>query len=159
MAAYEVIVKRLEPLWVVALSEALAGFGEIGEACGRMYPHLHAALARHRVAFGGLSMALYEDTGDEERPLRLTTALPVPSGVTIEGDGLTTIELAAVERAATTVVRGGPDQFGDVLRALHEWIDRSGDQATSFDRELYIDCDGPRDTWLTELQTILEPRT
>jgi DNA-binding transcriptional MerR regulator len=157
MAPYEVIVKRLEPLRVVALSENLAGVDEIGEACGRMYPQLHAALAQHRVVFDGLSLALYQDTGDEDLPLRLTTALPVPAGVSIEGDGLTTIELAAVERAATTVVRGAPDQFPDAFRALHEWIDRAGDRATSFDRELYIDCDGPRDTWVTELQTILEP--
>ena len=35
---------------------------------------------------------------------------------------------------------------------------RTGERATSFDRELYIDCDGPRDTWVTELQTVLEPR-
>ena len=158
MAAYEVIVKRLEPLRVVALSEDLAGFDEIGEACRRMYPQLHAALARHRVGFHGLSLALYEDTGDENRPLRITTALPVPSEVTIDVDGLTTIELATVERAATTVVRGAPDNFHEAFRALHEWIERSGDQATSFERELYIDCDGPRDTWVTELQTILEPR-
>lgn len=88
---------------------------------------------------------------------RLTTALCVPGGVTIEGDGLTTIQLEAVERAATTVVRGAPDLFPDGFRALHEWIDQTGDQATSFERELYIDCDGPRDTWVTELQAILEP--
>lgn len=159
MTNIEVIVKRLEPLRVVALSKDLAGFEEIGDACGRMYPQLHAALARHRVAFGGLSLALYEDTHDEDRPLRLTTALPVPSEVTIEGDGLATIELAAVERAATTVVRGAPEQFHDAFRALHEWIEHNGDNATSFDRELYIDCDGPPDSWVTELQTILEPRT
>lgn len=84
---------------------------------------------------------------------------PGPSGMTIEGDRLATIELAAVERAATIVVRGAPDQFDDAFRALHEWVDRSGDQATSFDRELYVDCDGPRDTWVTELQTILRTRT
>jgi DNA-binding transcriptional MerR regulator len=158
MATCEVIVKPLEPLRVVTLSEDLAGFDQIGEACGRMYPQLHAALARSRVAFNGLSLALYEDTDDEDRPLRLTTALQVPSGVTIEADGLATIELPAVDRAATTVVRGAPDQFHDAFRALHEWIDRTGDRATSLDRELYIDCDGPRDTWVTELQTILEAR-
>jgi hypothetical protein len=105
----------------------------------------------------GLSLALYEDTTDEERPLQLTTALQVPGGVTIEGDGMTTTELAAVERAATTVVRGVPDRFADAYRALHEWIDLTGDRATPFERELYIDCDGPRDTWVTELQAILEP--
>lgn len=158
-AAYEVIVKRLEPLRVVALSEQLAGVDEIAQACGRMYPQLHGALARHRVGFEGLSLALYEDTDDDDRPLRLTTALPVPAGVTIEDDGLTTIELGAVERAATTVVRGAPELFPDAYRALHDWIEKSGDRATAFERELYIDCDGPPDTWVTEIQTVLEPRT
>lgn len=142
---------------VVAVSENLVSVSEIEDACGRMYPQLHAALARHRLRFDGLSLAIYEDIEDEDRPLRLTTALRVPGGVTIEGDGLTTIELAAVERAATTVVRGVPEQFADAFRALHEWIDQAGERATSFDRELYIDCDGPRDTWVTELQAILEP--
>lgn len=157
MPGHEVIVKRLEAMRVVALSENLAGTDEISEACGRMYPRLHAALAQHRVAFDGLSLALYEDTGDEDRPLRLTTALQVPGGVTIDGAGLFTTELAAVERAATTVVRGAPEEFAGAFRALHEWIDRTGDRATSSERELYIDCDGPRDTWVTELQMILEP--
>jgi hypothetical protein len=140
------------------LSEDLAGVSEIGDACGRMYPRLHAALARHQVAFGGLSLALYEDLDDEDRRLRLTTALPVPSEVTIVGDGLATIDLPAVDRAATTIVRGAPDQFHDAFRALHEWVEQTGDRATRYERELYIDCDGPRDTWVTELQTILEPK-
>ena len=79
MGTHEVIVKRLEPLRVVALSEDLVGVDTIGDACGRMYPQLHAALARHGVEFNGLSLALYEDTDDDDRPLRLTTALQVPS--------------------------------------------------------------------------------
>ena len=122
-----------------------------------MYPQLHAALARHGVAFDGLSLALYEDTGVEARPLRLTTALPIPTEVTIEGDGLSTVR-SAVERAATTVVHGAPEQFHDAFQALHEWVVRTGERATSFDRELYIDCDGPREMWVTELQTVLKPR-
>jgi DNA-binding transcriptional MerR regulator len=157
MAHYEVIVKRLEPMRVVALSDDLASHDQIGEAAGRMYPRLHAALARHQVEFDGLSLALYEDTGDEDRPLRITTALRVPGGVTIDGDGLAAIELPAVDRAATTVVQGAPEVFAAAFRALHVWADRTGNQPTSFERELYIDCDGPRDTWVTELQVILEP--
>jgi hypothetical protein len=108
------------------------------------------------VAFEGLSIAQYEDTGDEARPLRITAALPVPGGVTIEGNGLT-IELAAMERAATTVVRGDPAQFAGAFRALHEWVVQTGAEATAIERELYIDCDGPRDTWVTELQVVMEP--
>jgi DNA-binding transcriptional MerR regulator len=157
MAAFDVIIKRLEPMRVVGVTEELTGIDQISAAAGRMYPRLHAALARHGVEFGGLSLALYEDVGSEDRPLRMTTALPVPGGVTIEGDGLATIELPAVDRAATTVVRGAPDQFAAAFRALHEWIDLAGEQATPFERELYIDCDGPPDTWVTELQSVLEP--
>lgn len=158
MAPYEVIVKRLEPLRVITLSEDLTSVDEISDACGRMYPQLHAALARHGVAFDGLSLACYEDSGVEARPLRLTTALPVATEVTIEGHGISTVYLPAVERAATTVVHGAPEQFHDAVQTLHEWAVRTGERATSFDRELYIDCDGPRDTWVTELQTVLELR-
>jgi DNA-binding transcriptional MerR regulator len=157
VADYDVIVKRLEPMRVVALTEELESYDQIGEACDRLYPRLQAALAQRAVPFEGLSIAQYEDTGDESRPLRITTALPVPVGVTIEDDGLTTIVLGAADRAATTVVRGDPAQFAGAFRALHEWVDQTGAQATAFERELYIDCDGPRDTWVTELQVLMEP--
>jgi hypothetical protein len=141
---------------VVALSEDLTGYDQIGPACDRLYPRLHAAQAERGVAFDGLSLALYEDTGDAKRPLRITTALRIPVGVTIEGGGLTTMELAGVERAATTVVRGDPVLFAGAFKALHEWVDQTGGRATPFERELYIDCDGPRDTWVTELQVLME---
>jgi hypothetical protein len=146
MADYEVIVRRLEPLRVITLSEDLTGVAGIGDACARMYPQLHAALARHAVVFDGLSLALYEDTGVESKPLSLTCALLVLTEVTIEGDGLSTVQLPGVERAATTVARGAPERFHNAVQALHEWVVRTGERATSFDRELYIDCDGPRDT-------------
>src|SRR5215469_11477457 len=100
VADYDVIVKKLEPIHIVALAEDLESHDQIGPALGSMYPRLHAALAQRGVRFGGLSFALYEDTGDENSPLRVTAALEVPSGVTIAADGVTTIELAAVERAA-----------------------------------------------------------
>ena len=56
------------------------------------------------------------------------------------------------------MVRGAPDQFHDAFVALQEWVEQTGERATRYERELYIDCDGPRDTWVTELQTILEPK-
>ncbi|WP_116203463.1 MerR family transcriptional regulator [Amycolatopsis circi] len=155
MNGYDVIVKRLEPLRVVALSADIAGPQEIAETGGRMWPRLHAALDRHRVEFEGISFMLYEEVGDPERPMRLTTALPVPSGVTIAEEGLATLEIPAVPRAATTVVRGAPDQFGDAFQALQDWIAQSGAQGTSFEREVYVDCGGPPETWVTELQVVL----
>lgn len=71
-AAYEVIVKRLEPMRVVAVSQSLVGVSEIADACGRMYPQLHAALARRGLRFDGLSLAIYEDIDNEDRPAAIT---------------------------------------------------------------------------------------
>jgi DNA-binding transcriptional MerR regulator len=157
MTSYEVIVKSLDPVRVVALSEDLAAHHQIDQAADRLYPRLHAAIKRHHIGFNGVSYAFYEATDDVERPLQLMVGLPVPEHVTIEEDGITTIDVAPVERAATTVVRGAPSQFHGALTAIHDWLERTGEQPTHHEREVYVDCDGPRDTWVTELQTILEP--
>jgi DNA-binding transcriptional MerR regulator len=157
MTDHEVIVKRLEPLRIVAATEDLTGHDRIATTADRLYPRLHAALAERGIDHGGLSVALYDESGDEERPVRFTAALPVPEGITVEGDGLATLDLPAVERAATTVVRGAPEGFPAAFDALHAWIDRTGHRAICHEREIYIDCDGPRDTWVTELQAVLAP--
>jgi len=158
MTGYDVIVKRLDPVRVIALSEDLADHNQISEAAGRLYPRLHGALARQGISASGVSYAFYEDTGDDERPLRLTTALPLPGGVVIKEDGIATTDVPGVERAATTVVRGAPTLFHHAFAAIHDWAEQTGERATVFDREVYLDCDGPLDTWVTELQTILEPK-
>lgn len=157
MNQYEVTVKRLDPLRVIALGEDLADHKEIDGAAGRMYPRLHSALGRRGVAFTGVSYALYEETEDPERPLRLTVALPVPDDVTIDDDGVATLDIPPVERAATTVVKGPPTLFAEAFGAMHDWIERTGERASVHEREVYLDCDGPRDTWVTELQKVLEP--
>ena len=136
---------------VKVLAIVLAG----GE--GKRLMPLTADRAKPGVPFGGISLALY-DEHDLGQPLNITCALPVPDDVTIDDDGLSTVDLPAVQRAATTVVRGAPDQFGDGFRALHEWAERNGDRTAGVERELYVDCDGPPDTWVTELQTVLEPK-
>lgn len=159
MTGYEVTVKRLDPVRVAVLGEDLADHTEIGPTAGRLYPRLHAALSRHGVAFTGVSYAFYEDTGRPDRPVGLTVGLPVPGDVTIEDDGIRTIDLPAVERAATTVVKGPPTLFAEAFAALHDWIERTGETPSHSEREVYLDCDGPPDTWVTELQKLLEPAT
>ena len=66
MDDYEVIVKGLDPLRVVTASQDVADPSAIGDALGRLYPRLHAALGRHGVEFREPSYALYEDTDDED---------------------------------------------------------------------------------------------
>jgi DNA-binding transcriptional MerR regulator len=158
VSGYEVIVKRLEGIRVVTLGESLSDHGEIDSAAGRLYPRLHAALGRLRVRFGGVSYAFYGESGDVDRPIRLTVGLPVPDDVTISEGGIVTCDMPRVERAATTVVRGAPSQFHAAFKAIHDWIEHTGESPSPDEREVYLECDGPRDTWVTELQVLLEPQ-
>lgn len=157
MTSFEVVVKRLDPVRVIAISEDLHQPAEIDEAAARLYPQLHGALAARRIAFSGVSYAFYEHTDDQERPLRLTVGLPVADEVTVEEGGITTLDLPAVERSATTVVKGPPTGFAEAFGAIDDWLARTGEEPTRFEREVYLDCDGPRETWVTELQKILAP--
>jgi hypothetical protein len=138
MDHYEVIVKALEPVRVVTATKDVADPSGIGDALGALYPRLHAALDRHGVAFREPSYALYEDSDDERRSLRVSAALPVPGGVTIAEDGVDTVELPAVARAATTVVRGSPEKcFHEAFQALHDWAERTGEQTTGLQRSTW----------------------
>lgn len=61
MTGYDVIVKPLEPMRVVALCADITGPQEIAETGGRMWPRVHAVLERRQTEFGGISIILYEE--------------------------------------------------------------------------------------------------
>jgi effector-binding domain-containing protein len=42
--------------------------------------------------------------------------------------------------------------------ALLLWAEQTGERVDGYSREMYLDCDGDPDTWVTELQFVLEPR-
>jgi hypothetical protein len=49
---------------------------------------------------------------------------------------------------------GGPD-FEGGWNALRRWAETAAEVGTSEFRELYLDCDGPRTTWVVEVQMAL----
>lgn len=66
------------------------------------------------------------------------------------------MELPALERVAATVMHG--DQFDEGFRALRTWVREAGEEELGQLREVYLDCDGPRETWVVELQIGLRER-
>ena len=86
--------------------------------------------------------------------LVLTAAIPVADGVDYSANGAQTFELPGLERAATTVMYG--DDFDGGFSALHAWIEQAGEVEAGELREIYLDCDGPRHTWVVELQLALQ---
>jgi DNA-binding transcriptional MerR regulator len=154
MDGHDVGVKRLERLRVIAAWEEVEQIAEVGAALGRMYPRLHAALDERGVALIGPSYAIYHELPDGGE--RVTAALPVADDMTVVAADVETIDLAAVPRAATVVVNGSPDDvYHAGYTALSLWAEATGERLTDEKREVYLDCDGPRDTWVTELQAVL----
>jgi DNA-binding transcriptional MerR regulator len=152
MTEYDVVVKSTDPEWVVGITETIGGLNDIVATHNRLWPRLHAILLEIGVDRVPPSIAVERGSG----PIEFTAALPVPSGVRYD-DAAQTYELHGLGRAATTVMYG--DDFDGGFRALRSWIADAGEHEAGELREVYLDCDGPRDTWVVELQLALEARS
>ncbi len=149
MTDYDVVVKGTDPMWVVGITEAVESVHGIGEAHSRLWPRLHAVIAEIGVDRLPPSVAVERGSG----PIEFTAALAVSDDVRFD-DGAQTYELPGLARAATTVMYG--DDFDRGFRALRTWITDTGEREAGELREIYLDCDGPRSTWVVELQLALE---
>ena len=159
LAVFDVIVKGVDSIWAAAASERLADLGELGAAHERLWPRVHAGLDAAGVERAGPSVAIETPTDDPKQPLQLLAAVPVPDGTVIETGGLTTLEIPALTRAAVTVITGdcasaGPDFYGG-WAAVRRWAETTQSHASGEFREVYLDCDGPRTTWVVEVQMVL----
>jgi hypothetical protein len=146
VSEYDVIVKEVASEWVIACSEELAEVSEMPTAHSQLWPRLHAVLEEHDVAFRPPSIALEEGVD----PIRLTAALRVPDGFKFEDGEVETMELPGLERVAATVINGDPD-FAEGFQALKRSRDAGEIELGNY-RELCLNCDGPKETWVVELQ-------
>lgn len=164
MTTYDIVTKAVEPIWVLATDTEVPDVSGIVDAHGRTWPRLHAVLDELGVSFTAPSIAVEApfaaDAGTAGHqgpgPIRLTLGLPVPESVHHESTDVSTRVLPGHAQVASTVVRGDED-FGAGFDALERWIRDAGLTRTGELRELYLDCDGPRGTWVTELQLVLAP--
>lgn len=152
MSHYDVVVKSTDAEWVVAITEPVDALDGIVDAHARLWPRLHLVLEQVDIERVPPSIAVERGSG----PIQFTAALPVPDGITFDDGGVRTFELPGLDRAATTVMHG--DDFNGGFAALEAWIDQAGETKAGELREIYLDCDGPRHTWVVELQLALEPR-
>ncbi|MEO8691889.1 MAG: helix-turn-helix domain-containing protein [Acidimicrobiales bacterium] len=152
MSDYDVVVKNTEAEWVVAITETVPSPSGIGSAHARLWPRVHLVLETMGVDLQPPSIAIERGAN----PIEFTAAIPVPDGMTYVGDDALTFVLPGLQRAATTVMYG--DDFDGGFAALRAWIEQAGEFEAGEFREIYLDCDGPRETWVVELQAALQKR-
>lgn len=159
MSEYDIHVKELDAVRVAALRGSAAGPGDqnIGPVLRPLYPRLGELLAKAGIKPVGPAMALYEDTGEGETPLTVIAAMPIGQAPSGSGRDFEVLDVPAT-RAATTVHQGDMASIGRGFEALMRWAESAGERVDGCGREVYVDCDGPEDTWVTELQFALAPR-
>jgi DNA-binding transcriptional MerR regulator len=157
MPDYDIVVKPLaSQRCAVRTGRARAFDHTLGEILPRLYGELGDQLARHGITPSGPSIAWYEDGADEGTPIEVIAGLPIDEpAVPPEVEERT---LPAADRAATTVHRGSMDDCAAGYEALLRWSRETGERVEGYSREVYLECDGPPATWVTELQFVLGPR-
>jgi DNA-binding transcriptional MerR regulator/predicted transcriptional regulator YdeE len=157
---YDVVVKPLERQHVAMVDTTATAFGNdtLGPIFGRLFGELYGELGRLGFAPTGPQMALYEPSEVPDSPITVMAAVPIDQADAVRSDRVVVVELPAVARAAVTIHRGSMARVEEGYQALLRWADDTGEQIDGFSREVYLECSGDPETWVTELQFALHER-
>jgi DNA-binding transcriptional MerR regulator len=157
---YDVVVKAVEAQHVALVDTTATSFGNatLGPIFGRLFGELYGELDRVAVAPAEPMIALYEESEDAAAPIKVMACVPIDETDDVRSDRVEVADIPAISRAATTVHRGSMARVEEGYRALLRWADETGEQIDGFSREIYLECAGAPETWVTELQFALHER-
>jgi effector-binding domain-containing protein len=157
---YDVVVKPVEPQHVAMVDTTATAFGNatLGPIFGRLFGELYGELDRLGVAPAGPQIALYEPSEDADAPITVMASVPIDEADDVTSDRIEVVDLPAVARAAVTIHRGSMAHVDEGYQALLRWADDTGEQIDGFSREVYLECAGDPEAWVTELQFALHDR-
>lgn len=161
VAAYDVIVKQVEPQLIASVRAILPDHSAVGALFGEVYealgPHVREALGQHP-GESGTTMVLWYDKGFKECDVDGAAAFMLRCRVP-ESGRMRVHELPAATVAAT-IHYGTYNTIGDAHQAVIQWVNAGGYQIAGADRELYLYNRHPlrRDdpTYVTEIQYPVE---
>jgi DNA-binding transcriptional MerR regulator len=150
-----IVVKPLDALHVATASEPTDSFDDnFSPIFDRLYGRVFGELARAGVAPNGPHCAFYEERADGR--IDVIAAVPIADGTALNPSAVNVRDLPAARRAATLVHLGAMAAIAGSYETLMRWIDATGETAVGYSREIYLGCNGPQSTWVTELQFILK---
>jgi DNA-binding transcriptional MerR regulator len=158
---YDVVVKPVDAQHVAFVDTTATSFGNatLGPIFGRLFGELYGELDRVGVAPAGPTIALYEESEVAAAPIKVMACVPIDEANDITSDRIEVADVPAIPRAATTIHRGSMAHVEEAYRALLRWAEETGEQIDGFSREIYLECVGDPETWVTELQFALRERS
>jgi DNA-binding transcriptional MerR regulator len=150
----DIVVKRLPAVRLLELTDTAASFRpeDIGPVVHPLCAELGRRLDKADITPSGRLTCYYERVPGDEDTVRVHAAVPADADPDRDLNGLTVADLPAAETAATIVHRGRMDAVLPAWQAIARWIDANGYRSSGPQRELYLDCQGDPDTWVTELR-------
>ncbi len=149
MPAYEIVLKKIEPLKVAAIREVIPNYADIGRLFGILFGYINGQEAHP----SGPSICIYYDTEYREKDVDVEATVPV-KGQVADGDQVTIRQLPGID-AASVVHQGSMDGITEAYTALMGWIEANGYQIVGPSREIYLNGPGegidPAD-YVTEIQ-------
>ncbi len=157
MPMQDVVVKSTPAVRMAELTGIAAGYApeQIGPVVGPLFTELCRLVGESGLPVTGPSVAWYEELPDSGGGILVHAGLPVGGAEPGPHAGFAVVDLPAVETVATIVHRGSMDHVLPTVQLLARWVDGSGHRFAGHAREVYLECDGPADTWVTELQVPL----
>jgi DNA-binding transcriptional MerR regulator len=136
--------KALPELVLTQLSTTVADHDEIGQHVGPMFEELVTKLHAQGIRSTGPAVAWYDEDGDG---IEVGVGFPTPPTDVAER-----VTVPAAERAVVATYRGAMSGIGDAWQELGAHVTREGLSFAGPCREVYLQADGPEETWVTELQ-------
>ncbi len=157
LPADDIQVKQIPAIRVAELTAPAAGLEPafITPVIRPLYAELGSRLGQAGVTPAGPAIAWYEDAADGEGVI-VHAALPVNAGPG-SAAGIVIRDLPAIGQAATIVHRGSMGNVVATCQTLAQWIEAHGYRSAGHPRELYLECPGDEDKWVTELQEPVRP--
>lgn len=148
-----VVIKQLDPMRLATASEVVSGFdADLSQVFGRLYPLIFGELARLGIPSTLPTVALYDEHPDG---IEIIAAAQLSPDVEFTSELVQRRDLPTASRAATFVHTGDMTTVGASHEALLAWVAAAGETPVGFTRELYLQHDGPQESWVTELQAVL----
>jgi len=152
MSAYEVVVKKVEPLRVASIRQVIENYSAVGQLYGELFGYL----GRNRAQPTGPAMAIWHDQEYKEKDVDGEAAVPV--GPSVQGNERVKVQdMPAVATMACTVHKGSYQNLNQAYSAIMSWIGANGYQIAGPNREVYLYCgNGPArqddESYVTEIQ-------
>jgi DNA-binding transcriptional MerR regulator len=149
-----VVVKPIDAMRIAQVTEPADGFNvDFPMIFERLYSTLYGELGRARIAPIGPPLALYGERADGR--VDMIGAVQIDPDADLASDSVVIRDLPA-GRAATLIHEGNMSTCPSSYQALQQWMEAAGEEPDGYGREIYLDCDGHRDSWVTELQFVLK---